>query len=111
MNKNTLLAFLLMLLAVWFFTGEFYYERILNRPHPSEIREKELAERMEEQERRDTAIVEGEAEAEAEDSDTAEQQDTIEVERKAEQRQEEIKEEADTIWVETEALVVGITEK
>ena len=38
MNKNTILAFLLILLTISFFSSKLYYEKILNKPHPSSVK-------------------------------------------------------------------------
>jgi len=33
-NKNTIIAFVLILGSIQFFTGRFYYEKVLHKPYP-----------------------------------------------------------------------------
>lgn len=40
MNKNTIIAFMLFLLVILFFNSNFYYEKILRKPHPSTYAQK-----------------------------------------------------------------------
>jgi YidC/Oxa1 family membrane protein insertase len=47
MNRNTILAFLLIIGVVWFFSSPFYYEKILKIPHPSKVAEKQRREKAE----------------------------------------------------------------
>jgi YidC/Oxa1 family membrane protein insertase len=102
-----------MLLAVWFFTGEFYYKNILDKPHPTAVREKELARQREQRQEADTATTEEEEEQAPPPPDTsmAARADTIpqDTTRLPEEAAEVAQ--ADTVWVETETLIIGISER
>jgi YidC/Oxa1 family membrane protein insertase len=100
-----------MLLAVWFFTGELYYEKILKQPHPSKVRERELSEKRRVEEREDTVSAVPQEEAGAVDTGAVGGKDTVEAAAPEEGPEERAVVEADTVWVETGTLIVGISEE
>jgi len=113
MNRNTLLAFLLILLTISLFSSKFYYEKVLKREHPSVQAKRQREAGKQESSGKPTAV-----------SKTAQEQPTQEKERKKEAvglsaagaadttvQSTADNVDADTIWVETEKLVVGISER
>ena len=110
MNRNTILAFLLILITISFFSSRFYYEKILKQPHPSTARKEQVAQKS--RKRQDEAVLEENQEREApplltqpteikEDRIVVAEQDSALVEEPAK---------SDTIWVETDKIIVGISE-
>ena len=111
MNRNTLLAFLLIFLSLLFFRSDFYFEKILRKPNPFKQQPKPATEEQvtdttkakeEEEKKKDTLVVKDtvakQDEMLAAAPDTA-QLDTV------------ITVTIDTIWVETDKLICGITER
>lgn len=101
MNKNTIVAFLLIFIAIYFFTSPFYYQKILKRPHPTynqRVIQKEI-----EKESKDDKKTEIKKELVA---PTVTKGD----ENKKEQSIEEQKT-FDTVTVQTDKLIVKISEK
>ncbi len=110
MNKNLIFAFVLILATIAFFNSKFYYNTILNKPHPADVarervqneQEKEYVEKKEEENKEEREKVEGEK------TDTTtydEEKDLIDTVAKETEGEEDI----DTIWVETDLLIVGIS--
>ncbi|KMQ51827.1 Inner membrane protein translocase component YidC, long form [Chitinispirillum alkaliphilum] len=100
MNKNTLLAFVLIMLTVLFFNSEiwnrFYHERIMNQPYVVEnTEEKENAQQS----------VKGEREV----SENAVKTEKVTEESKAQTEPEEVQFEKDTIVVETDRFIATIS--
>lgn len=110
MNRNTLLAFLLIVLSLLFFQSDFYYKTILRKEtnpfkqHRKPVPEKQVTDttRAREEEEKDTPAVKDTVvkkdELLAASPDTA-QLDTLPPLT------------TDTIWVETDKLICGITER
>ncbi|MDG5814270.1 membrane protein insertase YidC [Chitinispirillales bacterium ANBcel5] len=109
MNKNTMLAFVLIMATLMFFTSpawnRFYYENILGRPYPEQI-ESVQQEIQEEDEIGDIADTPQQGElqvASSEDETEASEED------RAAAVEEEI--EKDTIWIETDRIRAQISTK
>ena len=108
MNRNTIIAFILIIVCFRFFFSEFYYEKILRKPYPFKKQEK-----VEQKQVADTTQVKKEVKRDkpkaapivedtlvkvdtllATNSDTV-QLDTITI---------------DTVWIETDKIICGISE-
>jgi YidC/Oxa1 family membrane protein insertase len=104
-NKNTLLAFVIILFGLMFFTSQpyqrFYYTKILKQPFPADSVEKQKKETIQTNGKNDTEITNEAVLKETSpkiNSDTSRQKIDVTPIR------------ADTIWIETDKLVVGISE-
>lgn len=105
MNKNTLLAFALILGAFLVFSSQtyqrFYYNKILKQPYTADVVEKQKKEEQQTPvnitEKTKTKEIIGEIKNPVTINTVQNERDTII--RKA-----------DTIWVETEKLIIGISE-
>ncbi|MBD3391015.1 MAG: membrane protein insertase YidC [Chitinivibrionales bacterium] len=123
MNRNTLLAFALILLAIMVFNHPKYYEIVLGREHPSKQAERAARERRAREEKEAAAPAEQSAPEESKVAGppkTSDQQrpGLLAVEGGATAEAGDSTETAgvdapglDTVWVETEKLVVGIAER
>lgn len=104
MNKNTLIAFILVLITVAFFSSpvynRFYYENILKRPYPGDQKKNTEQVSRIEKKPEENKIRENEQREESPQVDTTQQSD---------ENQEGI-EPTDTVWIETEKMIVGISE-
>jgi YidC/Oxa1 family membrane protein insertase len=114
MNRNTILAFLLILATIVVFNHPAYYKYVLHQEHPSEVAKRRQRERAFAEQQSHSAEAQpqgaGQAAAPVETAQMGEQEaattepadtsgifvDTVRF---------------DTIWVETEKLVVGISER
>lgn len=103
MNKNTLLAFILVLITVAFFNSSqwnrFYYETILKKPYPAQQTKTTKTPAQNLKTERDTIK-----------ADTSVKPPLItEVDSIPAQQPQNI--EADTVWIENEKMIAGITEE
>lgn len=87
MNKNTILAFILILITVAFFSSptwfKIYYEKILHQPYPVHIVKKEEKTKEREEKKKQVEIL-------------------------TKEEKEPSKRVADTIWIENKNMIVGI---
>jgi YidC/Oxa1 family membrane protein insertase len=98
-SKNTLLAFLLIFLTIWFFQSPFYYEKILKKPRNNELVENNKIDSL--NNKTDTLAVKKQAEIKQLSNSvnkgkitSGEQRDTI----------------GDTLWIENEKFICGISQ-
>lgn len=105
MNKNTIIAFLLIIVCFRFFFSEFYYEKILRKPFPFKKQEK-----VEKKQVADSTHIKKEVKPDKpaevgtvvkKDMLLATTPDTVPPDT----------EKIDTIWVETDKIICGISEK
>jgi YidC/Oxa1 family membrane protein insertase len=107
MNKNTILAFLLIVASISLFTSKFYYEKILKIPHPSTVARLAAEEKKESDVENTVAkgIVSESPDAfVAPEVLTTRLNDTIAI------VSGHMVADFDTIWVKTDKLTVGISE-
>ncbi len=106
MNKNTLLAFAFIMLAIWFFSSPFYYRNILKRPHPTEeIQREREVERQEPKKEQKKESSEREIEEKEEKVEIADTVIADTIEETVSER------EADTIWIETPKIICAMSTK
>jgi len=102
-NRNTILAFVLIIVSIKFFTSRFYYEKVLRQPFPvaeKVIPEKEPGKKEQGDIKREQDPVLGDELAPVLAQKTA----ALQPDTTADSIQ------ADTIWVETDKLICGIYE-
>ena len=109
MNRNTLLAFLLIIVSFLFFQSDFYHKTIL-RKETNPFKQRQVTEKQvpdttkakEEKEKKDTLVV----------KDTVVKQDELLAAAPDSAQQDTVPPVTiDTIWVETDKLICGITER
>jgi YidC/Oxa1 family membrane protein insertase len=116
-NKNTGLAFLLILVTVYVFSSPWYYEKVLKKPYPFGKRQRSVVTQTVEKEREDSVAVQNDTRelVGASAGDSAKEGGTGAVVADAAgdsaRGDEAMVEEGDTVWVETEEMIVGITER
>jgi YidC/Oxa1 family membrane protein insertase len=109
-NKNTLFAFALIMLAIYFFSSPFYYRTILNKEHPSERAERRRSAPADTAKRESKAQKEPVKEEEEEEEkikDTA----IVDVDSFARDTSRIVSAAADTIVVETPKIVVTLSSR
>ncbi len=108
---------ILVLATMWFFQSKFYYKRILDKKHPSEIAQEEKK-----IEREKKSTVGGDTKSEEEKIEpkekierqkkiTATEKQKIDLDEERSIKASDDTIQNDTIWIETEKLRVGIDEK
>jgi YidC/Oxa1 family membrane protein insertase len=105
MNKNTILAFFLIILSITLFTSKFYYEKILGIKHPSTISKEaaqthQSAEKIVPVEEKKTEL----SQPSIKSIGALEEQNSIDNIPLSESLA------YDTVWIETENLLLGISE-
>lgn len=105
MNKNTIIAFLLIIVCFRFFFSEFYYEKILRKPFPFKKQEK-----VEKKQGADSTHIKKEVKLDKPaEVDTVVKKDMLLATTPDSLPLNTVK--IDTIWVETDKIICGISEK
>lgn len=104
MNKNTIIAIIIILLSIQLFQSKFYYEKIIKKPHPSTLRKIEKKEQSQNIEKPQEISKPQKSEIKpVEIIDSQKIQQTIQTPDSSLVE--------DTIWIETEKIICGIREK
>lgn len=103
MNRNSVIAFILILATVTLFTSpqynKFLYEKILKKPYPEKVIQNKSKEQIGQDNKKDNTTINAES--------------TLDTAKKSESSLDSLKNEKsyDTIWVENSKIKVGISEK
>ena len=113
MNKNTVIAFVLVLITVAFFSSsrynQFYYEKILKKPYPD--KQVEQVQKYVNKEKAEQPVNAQDKSTEEKNGNPVENKTEVIGSTNAQDSISGIVTSADTVWIETDKLIVGISQK